>query len=533
MAQQNLREKELNTPINAQLRALKSDSDPATVSPSRNERKAEIEKRKKNRMIANIMIYSGVVILVILCVVVCITLFVSQNNNNITSIKFTPDKIEIKAGYSEKLKIVTEPAGVEYAITFSSSDSSIASVSNDGTVTCHKAGTTVIKATSSQLSAECTVTVKADVIEQLTLDTYTLTLGGGQEKTIKLTATPDSAKDKNIIWKSSDENIAIVDADGKVKGVNLGEVKITVTDTVTGLSKAVDVTVTGLELPNSMSFAKDSIILEVGEVYTAELIFSPDNITDKSAIYYTDDKEIASVTNEGVITAKSVGTVTIEAYYENDNSLVATMEVTVIEPFVISSKPDDTTTPKPDNSAPPYTEGIEVIDGNTYVNGILIANKTYALSPDYNYGVDDTAYNALYELEDGAAADGYVIFLLSGFRDYETQEAIYNQYVANDGQANADRYSARPGHSEHQTGLAFDVNSLDESFGETPEGIWLAKNCYKYGFIIRYPKGKEHITGYMYEPWHIRYLGVDIATKVYNSGLTLEEYLGITSEYQY
>ena len=95
----------------------------------------------------------------------------------------------------------------------------------------------------------------------------------------------------------------------------------------------------------------------------------------------------------------------------------------------------------------------------------------------------------------------------------------------------ADTYSARAGHSEHQTGLAFDLNSLEESFGETREGIWLREHCWEYGFIIRYPKGKESITGYMYEPWHVRYLGKSAAKSVFESGLCLEEYLNVTSAY--
>ena len=124
------------------------------------------------------------------------------------------------------------------------------------------------------------------------------------------------------------------------------------------------------------------------------------------------------------------------------------------------------------------------------------------------------------------------IYLSSGFRSYETQNRIYNNYVSNYGQSSADTFSARPGHSEHQTGLAIDVNSIDDSFADTPEAEWLASHAHEYGFIIRYPKGKESITGYKYEPWHIRYLGVEKATEVYNSGLTLEEFLGIDSEYK-
>ena len=125
------------------------------------------------------------------------------------------------------------------------------------------------------------------------------------------------------------------------------------------------------------------------------------------------------------------------------------------------------------------------------------------------------------------------LYIRSGFRSYNTQVSLYNNYVKRDGKAAADTYSARAGHSEHQTGLAADINSLDQSFINTKEGKWLNDNCYKYGFIIRYPKGKESITGYIYEPWHIRYVGTDISSKLYNNGnwITLEEYLGIDSKY--
>lgn len=122
------------------------------------------------------------------------------------------------------------------------------------------------------------------------------------------------------------------------------------------------------------------------------------------------------------------------------------------------------------------------------------------------------------------------LYARSGYRSYNTQVALYNGYVKNHGQEAADTFSAKPGQSEHQTGLAMDVTSdsvnlqLSEDFGDTKEGKWLCENAYKYGFIIRYQKGKEDITGYMYEPWHIRYLGTDLAKKVYDSGMTLEQY---------
>ena len=179
-----------------------------------------------------------------------------------------------------------------------------------------------------------------------------------------------------------------------------------------------------------------------------------------------------------------------------------------------------------------YTGSENGITQLTFIDGILIANKTYALPSDYDPGTDSTALAAFDEMQKAAYADGCNIYISSGYRSYARQVEIYNRYVAQDGQEYADTYSSRPGYSEHQTGLTFDLNSIDISFADTPEGKWVAENCHKYGFIVRYPEDKEDITGYTYEPWHIRYLGVEKATAVYESGLCLEEYLGITSSYE-
>ena len=166
-------------------------------------------------------------------------------------------------------------------------------------------------------------------------------------------------------------------------------------------------------------------------------------------------------------------------------------------------------------------------DSPTYINGILLVNKKYALPSNYNPGVDSEASAALNNLQAAASNAGYSLPLLSGFRSYETQRVLYNSYVAIDGVEVADTYSARPGHSEHQTGLAFDVGELDYGFGDTPSGAWLKEHAHEYGFIIRYLQGKESITGYNYEPWHIRYVGVSVVTDIHVRGITLEEYLGV------
>ena len=167
----------------------------------------------------------------------------------------------------------------------------------------------------------------------------------------------------------------------------------------------------------------------------------------------------------------------------------------------------------------------------TYINGVLIANKSYSLPADFAPGLDSTCYNQFCKLSSAAAQEGLNIYLSSGFRSYDYQAQIYNNYCARDGQAAADTYSARPGYSEHQTGLAIDVNQIDDSFIGTPEAIWLENHCHEFGFILRYPQGKQDITGYQYESWHIRYVGTDLATQIHNSGLTLEEYFGIDSYY--
>lgn len=143
----------------------------------------------------------------------------------------------------------------------------------------------------------------------------------------------------------------------------------------------------------------------------------------------------------------------------------------------------------------------------------------------------------LQELLAAAAANGASMRILSGYRSYATQNSTYNAYVAKDGQAAADRYSARPGHSEHQTGLAADLGNgtcdLEICFGTTVAGKWLAANAHTYGFTISYPESKEAITGYQYEPWHIRYVGIELASELKKANQTLGEFFGLPATPSY
>lgn len=176
---------------------------------------------------------------------------------------------------------------------------------------------------------------------------------------------------------------------------------------------------------------------------------------------------------------------------------------------------------------------VEVINGMSYVDGVLLANKTYSLPASYDpKGLTKETSAAFKKMQTAAYKDGISLWVCSGYRSYYDQKYLYDMYCNRDGKAAADKYSARPGYSDHQTGMAIDVNNASDSFGGTREAKWLANNCAKYGFIIRYPKGKEAYTGYQYEPWHIRYVGTPLAQNITNSGLSLEEYFGITSQYK-
>lgn len=141
--------------------------------------------------------------------------------------------------------------------------------------------------------------------------------------------------------------------------------------------------------------------------------------------------------------------------------------------------------------------------------------------------------NDLEKMFSDSINEGLDLMLASGFRSFAYQKQLYDGYVAKDGQAAADKYSARPGTSEHQTGLALDVGKSDQKcelevcFGATAEGKWIAANAAKYGFIIRYQRGKEAITTYQYEPWHLRYVGVELAHELDKTGQSMEEFFSL------
>lgn len=206
-------------------------------------------------------------------------------------------------------------------------------------------------------------------------------------------------------------------------------------------------------------------------------------------------------------------------------------------------------------SAPPYTAEVsneqvtikkpEEFDAKKYsiddpTSTWVVVNKKRPLQasyvPDDLTAASGTqmraeAAQALQQLLQESLKNGHPLQTISAYRSYEIQAVTYNNYVARDGVAQADAYSARPGYSEHQTGLAVDLGNgtcdLEICFGDTPAGKWLAANAHEHGFIIRYQNGKNEITGYQYEPWHLRYTGKELSKELYTTGQALEEFFGL------
>lgn len=230
-------------------------------SPQYPKRKTSAQK-KRNRLIANIMIYSGIALLIIMCAILVTLIFTGNNGDSIKGLEITNSgDITLRIGHSEKLKVKTEPSDTEYALSYVSADTSVATVSLDGKITGVSDGKTEITVSSGELSDSIIVIVKKDIIEKLDVSLAALSLDGGEEQKVTAKLTPSDAKDVSLSWKSADTEVATVDKDGNIKGVNTGETTVTVTDSVTGLSKDISVTVNGLELPDSMEFDKRALLL--------------------------------------------------------------------------------------------------------------------------------------------------------------------------------------------------------------------------------------------------------------------------------
>lgn len=222
--------------------------------------------------------------------------------------------------------------------------------------------------------------------------------------------------------------------------------------------------------------------------------------------------------------------------YINEARLVKHNNVSVVE-----NKTNESKIKKSSNK--------ENIKTTTNMQNILLVNKNYSIGSDYEPSdliIPELYYDnpnlkmtqplrknvalAFENMFDAAKKDGITLIGVSGYRSYDYQVGVFNNSIQENGETHAHKYVAEPGHSEHQTGLAIDVlsteyDNLDDGFENTKTFKWLKENMSDYGFILRYPKDKEEITGYNYEPWHLRYVGTEAAREILNKNLTLEEYL--------
>lgn len=212
------------------------------------------------------------------------------------------------------------------------------------------------------------------------------------------------------------------------------------------------------------------------------------------------------------------------AYYSknkllNINQIILNVNIGLDYPFYKNIKKTDLS-----------KDNLILVNKYNYLEKNYIPNNLETINEKYsnkNMKLISKARIAFENLSENAKLENLNIIAMSTYRSYNYQTTLYNNYVSKDGKNLADTYSARPGHSEHQTALAIDIYNKEKSyleFEQTKEFTWMQENAHKYGFILRYPKGKEHITGYQYEPWHYRYIGINEATYIHNNNITFEEY---------
>ena len=298
-----------------------------------------------------------------------------------------------------------------------------------------------------------------------------------------------------------------------------------ITETKATVPQATESHVTGkLTISNQMSNGFDVVVTNVSgggkEVKEVRVPIWSDKNGQDDLTWYHADKQSDGSYKVHVDTAShkgDAGTYSVHLYYMLNGKRTYITETKATVPQSTEAQ----VTGKLTNNGSYYSVRGKYDD-------IIIVNKKHGLSKDYNPGENPTAKAAFIRLRDDMINQGLNVGRsYSGFRSYDYQKTLYDNYVSRDGQAAADRYSARPGYSEHQTGLVFDLTDKSGNLLEDSRASqWLKDNAHNYGFIVRFQAGKEASTGYMPEAWHIRYVGKE-AKDIHDSGLSLEEYFGI------